>query len=103
MLDSSAILIETSSAVLMRCGAFTLSPSIRRTRIPMDEFHDLRSCRVARPALTVRAPTGYYNEPVYFDNPRPGIEKVTVAQLEELVHAHTTSSACWRISNSPNG
>jgi VWFA-related protein len=54
----------------------------------MDEFHDLR-VQVDRPALTVRAPTGYYNEPVYFDNPRPGIEKVTVAQLEDLVHAQT--------------
>jgi VWFA-related protein len=54
----------------------------------MDEFHHLR-VQVDRPALTVRAPTGYYNEPVYFDNPRPGIEKVTVAQLEELVHAQT--------------
>ena len=54
----------------------------------MDEFHDLR-VHVDRPALTVRAPTGYYNEPVYFDNPRPGIEEVTVAQLEELVHAQT--------------
>jgi VWFA-related protein len=54
----------------------------------MDEFHDLR-VQVDRPALKVRAPTGYYNEPVYFDNPRPGIEKVTVAQLEELVHSRT--------------
>jgi VWFA-related protein len=54
----------------------------------MDEYHDLR-VQVDRPALTVRAPTGYYNEPVYFDNPRPEIEKVTVAQLEGLVHART--------------
>ncbi len=54
----------------------------------MDEYHDLR-VHVTRPALTVRALTDYYNEPVYFDNPRPGIEKVTVAQLEELVHAQT--------------
>jgi VWFA-related protein len=54
----------------------------------MDEYHDLR-VQVARPGLTVRAPAGYYNEPVYFDHPRPGIEKVTVAQLEELVHAQT--------------
>ena len=53
----------------------------------VDEFHDLR-VQVDRAALTIRAPTGYYNEPVYFDNPRPGIEKVTVAQLEELVHSH---------------
>jgi VWFA-related protein len=54
----------------------------------MDEFHDLH-VQVDRPALKVRAPTGYYNEPVYFDNPRPGIQKVTVAQLEELVHSPT--------------
>jgi VWFA-related protein len=52
----------------------------------MDEYHQLR-VQVARPALTVRAPAGYYNEPVYFDNPRPGIEKVSVAQLEQLVHS----------------
>jgi VWFA-related protein len=54
----------------------------------MDEFHDLR-VQVDRPVLTVRVPTGYYNEPVYFDNPRPGIEKITVAQLEELLHSQT--------------
>ena len=58
----------------------------------MDEYHDLRVALrvgVARPALALRAPTGYYNEPVYFDNPRAGIERVTVAQLEELVHSRT--------------
>ncbi len=58
----------------------------------MDEYHDLRvevRAGMARPGLTVRAPTGYYNQPVYFDNPRPGVEKVTVAQLEGLVHSET--------------
>lgn len=62
----------------------------------IDEFHDLRvelravpSPPSPSPVLTVRAATGYYNQPVYFDHPRPGIEKVTVAQLEALVHAHT--------------
>ena len=54
----------------------------------MDEYHDLR-VQVNRPGMTVRGPTGYYNEPVYFDNPRPGVEKVTVAQLEQLVHSQT--------------
>ena len=54
----------------------------------MDEFHNLR-LQVDRPALTVRALMGYYNEPVYFDNPRPGTEKVTVAQLEDMVHSQT--------------
>ena len=51
-----------------------------------DEYHDLR-VGVARSGLTVRVLSGYYNEPVYFDSPRPGIEMVTVAQLEELVHS----------------
>lgn len=54
----------------------------------IDEYRDLR-VEVDRPAMTVRAPTGYYNEPVYFDNSPPGIEKVTVEQLEELVHSQT--------------
>ena len=54
----------------------------------MDEYRDIR-VQVNRPALTVRSVMGYYNEPVYFDSPRPGIEKVTVAQLEDLVHAQT--------------
>ena len=54
----------------------------------MDEFHDLR-VQVNRPALTVRAPTGYYNEPVYLTIPGRGYEKVTVAELEELVHSQT--------------
>jgi VWFA-related protein len=54
----------------------------------VDELHDLH-VQVTRPALMARAPTGYYNEPVYFDNPRPGIQKVTVAELEELGHSRT--------------
>lgn len=52
----------------------------------VDEYHHL-AVQVKHPAVTVHAPDGYYNEPVYFDNPRPGIEKVTVAQLEQIVHS----------------
>ena len=61
----------------------------------IDEYHDLRvalRAGVAHPAIAIRAPTGYYNEPVYFDNPRPGLEKVTVTQLEEVVHSRTDLS-----------
>jgi len=70
---------------------YTLTFNPPRT-YQMDEFHELHvelRAGVSRAALTVRAPTSYYNEPVYFDSPRPGIEEVTVAQLEELVHAQT--------------
>jgi hypothetical protein len=54
----------------------------------VDEYHNLR-VEVGRPGLTIRTEAGYYNEPVYFDSPRPGVAKVTVAQLEALVHAKT--------------
>jgi VWFA-related protein len=86
VLDSSGALDrEIERCVDEERNFYTLSFNPPHT-YQMDEFHDLR-VQVDRPALTVRAPTGYYNEPVYFDNTRPGIEKVTVAQLEELVHA----------------
>jgi VWFA-related protein len=88
VLDSSGDLnrdIERCVAEMRSFYTVTFNPP---HTYQMDEFHDLR-VQVDRPALTVRAPTGYYNEPVYFDNPRPGTEKVTVAQLEELVHAQT--------------
>jgi VWFA-related protein len=57
----------------------------------VDEFHELL-IKIDRPGLTARTATGYYNEPVYFDQPRPGVEKVTVAQLEALLHSHNDLS-----------
>ena len=84
-LDRGALDRDIERCVEQERSYYTLSFNPPHTD-RMDEFHDLR-LQVDRPALTVRAPTGYYNEPVYFDNPRPGIDKVTVAQLEDLVHA----------------
>jgi len=69
---------------------YTLTFNPPRTN-SVDEYHELH-VQAARPAIVVRAPIGYYNEPVYFDSPRPGIEKVSVAQLEQLVHPHTDLS-----------
>jgi hypothetical protein len=57
----------------------------------VDEYHGLL-VQLSRPGTIVRAPTGYYNEPAYFDSPLPDIQKVTVAQLEQIVHAHTDLS-----------
>jgi VWFA-related protein len=86
VLDSSGDLDrEIERCVEEERSFYTLSFNPPHT-VQMDEYHELRA-QVTRDGLTVRAPTGYYNEPVYFDNPRPGIEKVTVAQLEALVHA----------------
>jgi VWFA-related protein len=50
----------------------------------VDEYHEL-AVVVSRPVLTARTVTGYYNQPVYFDHPKPNLELVTVGQLEEAV------------------
>lgn len=49
-----------------------------------DEYHDL-AVVISRRGLTARTVTGYYNQPVYFDHPKPHIEWVTVAQLEDAI------------------
>jgi VWFA-related protein len=49
-----------------------------------NEYHSL-AVAVSRPGLASRTVTGYYNQPVYFDHPRPNVERVTVAQLEDTI------------------
>jgi VWFA-related protein len=100
VLDSSGDLDRELDRDINRCvgeerSFYTLTFNPPHT-YQIDEYHDLRvqlraglRAGVARPVLKVRAPTGYYNEPLYFDNPQPGIEKVTVAQLEQLVRSQT--------------
>ena len=50
----------------------------------VDEYHDLK-VEVSEPNSTVRTSTSYYNQPVFYDQPPPGIERVTVAQLEHAL------------------
>ena len=68
----------------------------------MDEFHDLR-VQVDRPGLTVRAPTGYYNEPVYFDSPGLGWKRSRLRRLKNWCMPRPNWRASWRIWNSLNG
>ncbi|MGA2217460.1 MAG: VWA domain-containing protein [Terracidiphilus sp.] len=86
VLDSSRNLeLDIEHCVEQERNFYTLTFNPPHTD-KMDDYRDLR-VKVDRAGLTVRALTGYYNEPVYFDSPRPGTEKVTVAQLEDLVHS----------------
>jgi VWFA-related protein len=50
----------------------------------VDEYHDLK-VEVSEPNSTVRTSTSYYNQPVFYDQPPAGIERVTVAQLEHAL------------------
>ena len=48
----------------------------------VDEYHDLK-VEVGKPELIAQTRTGYYNEPVYYDQQSAGTEHVTVAQLRD--------------------
>ena len=56
-----------------------------------DEHHSL-AVTVSRAGLRARTYAGYYNQPVYWDHPRPNIERVTVAQLEEMIRRQARDS-----------
>jgi len=54
----------------------------------VDEYHDLK-IKMANPDLIARTNSGYYDEPVFYDQPAPVTERVTVARLEQILsNAH---------------
>jgi VWFA-related protein len=50
----------------------------------VDEYHDLK-VEISEPNLTVHTTIGYFDQPVFYDQPTAGIERVTVAQLEQTL------------------
>ncbi len=53
-----------------------------------DEYHDL-TMQIETPGLSARTNTGYYNQPVFYDQPRVPTKRVTVQELEQLLGAAT--------------
>jgi hypothetical protein len=54
---------------------------------------------LSRPNLTAQAPAGYYDQPFYSDPPDPGIQHLTVAQLEKIMQgAHSDKSVERQLS-----
>lgn len=51
-----------------------------------DEYHSLE-VHVSQAGLTARTDTFYYDQPYYLDEPDPAVRKVTIAQLDQLLHA----------------
>jgi VWFA-related protein len=51
----------------------------------VDDYRDLKVV-LGKPQLTGRTNTGYYNEPVYYDQPS-GAERISMDQLEEMLGA----------------
>jgi VWFA-related protein len=51
-----------------------------------DEYHNL-TMQIGTPELSARTNTGYYNQPVFYDQPRVPTRRVTVQELEQLLGA----------------
>jgi len=50
----------------------------------VDEYHRL-DVKLARPGLAAHTAAGYYDEPVFYDQPIPATHEVNVAQLEQVL------------------
>ncbi len=79
-----------------RCAAearafYSLTFDPPRTEHP-NEYNNL-AVALSRPGLGARTVAGYYNQPVYFDHPRPDLELVTVSQLEEVLRREAGKSS----------
>jgi hypothetical protein len=63
-----------------------------------DEYHSLK-VDLRQPALTARISAGYYDQPFFNDPPYPGIQHLTVAQLEQILQAgHSGNSVARQLS-----
>jgi hypothetical protein len=54
--------------------------------VQVDEYHHVR-VEVGKSYTTVRTRAGYFDEPVFYDQPTPGIVPATVEQLENALRA----------------
>ncbi len=49
-----------------------------------DEYHDLK-VQIGAPGLSARTSTGYYDQPVFYDQPRFPARRVSVYELEQIL------------------
>ena len=64
---------------------YTITFDPPRTDSP-DEYHGL-NVQIGKPGLEARTRTGYYDQPVFYDQPYLAAERVTVEQLEQKLGA----------------
>ena len=72
--------------------SFTFDPPLAAH---VDEYHSLK-VELSQPTLTADTSTSYYNQPFYDDLPDPGIQRVTVSQLERILPAIRGSASAGR-------
>lgn len=66
----------------------------------VDDYHTVK-VEIAKPGLTAKMLTGYYNEPSYYDQEPNGIQRVKIAQLRDSIpelRALSDSEAARRLA-----
>jgi VWFA-related protein len=88
-----------SQQVAQASTFYTITFDPPRTDV-VDEYHDLK-VDVGRPGLTAHTRSGYYDEPVYYDQARADAKDVTVAELRESIDElqHASDSEAERRLN----
>ncbi|HEX6772511.1 MAG TPA: VWA domain-containing protein, partial [Acidobacteriaceae bacterium] len=69
---------------------YSLTFNPPRTKV-VDEYHRLQ-VEIGKPNLIAHARAGYFDQPVFYDQPRDDVERLTVAQLEQSLRAAHASS-----------
>jgi VWFA-related protein len=83
VLDGSGILRGIGHCVEDASAFYTVSFDPPDAGQP-DEYHDLK-LQIEAPGLSARTNTGYYNQPVFYDQPRMPARRVTVHELERIL------------------
>jgi VWFA-related protein len=83
--STDAMAAQISRTVGQASTFYSLTFDPPRTN-QVDEYHAL-TMEVDNPDLTVHTRTGYYDQPVFYDQTPAGIERVTVEQLEHALSA----------------
>lgn len=72
-----------SKTVAQASAFYTITFDPPRTET-VDDYHELK-VTTSKPGFIVATRSGYYNEPSYYDQPRNGVERVSVAQLRNAM------------------
>lgn len=82
--DEGGSVFRTISQCIRDAGFFYILSFDPPHAAHVDEFHGLK-IEVAKPGVTARTNTGYYDQPVFYDQPRMPAQRVTVQQLESML------------------
>ena len=86
ILDSSPDIPKGIERCIQDAGAFYTLSFDPPHAAHVDEYHDLK-VDVASPGLSAHTTTGYYNQPVFYDEPRVPVKQITVHELQQRLDA----------------